>query len=262
MTNAWKYDGDYYTGVDASALDAALKQQLHALIEVKTTLTYDAVWEAFAVVDRYLSGYPCNPSNESFIPDIYSGYCWAPEHNLTTGGECGNYKKEGDCFNREHSWPNSWFGGNISDAYTDLFLLFPSDGYVNNRRSNMPLGNVNPSSVVYASSNGCKIGACADDTADYTGQCFEPADYLKGDLARSYFYISVAYMDKFTCCEEPAVSKWDIHSWEENILRKWHEIDAVDDIERQRNDVIFTDFQHNRNPFIDHPEWVGQISDF
>jgi endonuclease I len=48
----------------------------------------------------------------------------------------------------------------------------------------------------------------------------------------------------------------------ENILRGWHEQDPVNDTERKKNDVIFTQFQHNRNPFIDHPEWVEQISDF
>ena len=71
------------------------------------------------------SSYPCDV-NSSHIPDIYSSYCWSPEPNLPTGGECGNYKKEGDCFNREHVWPKSWFGGfDYGDnAQTDLFELW------------------------------------------------------------------------------------------------------------------------------------------
>jgi endonuclease I len=97
---------------------------------------------------------------------------------------------------------------------------------------------------------------------DYSGACFEPPDDLKGDMARTYFYISTAYMNKFECCEEPAVSKWAIKKWQEDILRSWHALDPVDETEQARNEVIFTQFQHNRNPFIDHPEWVDQIEDF
>ena len=61
-------------------------------------------------------------------PDVYSGFCWKNEGNVTTGGECGNYKKEGDCFNREHIFPKSWFGGfsEGANAQTDLFELWAS----------------------------------------------------------------------------------------------------------------------------------------
>ena len=254
---------DYYANIDSSATNFALKKQLQKLIYNHTVFTYDGVWTAMASIDKHLPGYPCNPNNASYIPDIYSSYCWSPE-KLSTGGECGSYSKEGDCYNREHSWPNSWFGGDTASvAYTDLFLLYPSDGYVNNKRGNLPLGVVEPSAVTYKSTNGCLIGPCLAGTAgNYTGSCFEPPLFLKGDLARTYFYISVAYMSIFTCCDEPAVTKWAIHPWEETILRQWHAVDAVDDIERARNEVIYTNWQHNRNPFIDHPEFVDQIADF
>jgi endonuclease I len=254
----------YYSGIDPAATNDDLKNQLHALISIKTTLAYESVWEAFKTVDQHLAGYPCDPQDASKIPDIYSSYCWSPVTGLPSGGECGSQSatKEGECYNREHSWPNSWFGGNISDAYTDLFLLYPSDGLVNNKRGNLPLGDVDPSAISYKSTNGCLIGTCADSAPDYTGQCFELADNLKGDIARSYFYISVAYLNKFTCCEEPAVSYWAIKPWEEAILRKWHDQDPVDDTERARNEVVYTSFQFNRNPFIDNPSWVAAISDF
>ena len=51
-------------------------------------------------------------------------------------------------------------------------------------------------------------------------------------------------------------------TWMENDIRAWHAGDPVDDLEKQRNDEIYNNWQHNRNPFIDHPEWVDQISDF
>ncbi len=60
-------------------------------------------------------------------------------------------------------------------------------------------------------------------------------------------------------CEQPSFC---LCTPDSNVRRLWHDNDPVDTIETQRNNVIYTDWQHNRNPFIDHPEWVGQISDF
>ena len=85
----------------------------------------------------------------SHIPDVYSSFCWDPE-KIESGGECGNYHTEGDCFNREHSWPKSWFGGFDYGfgAESDLFELYPTDGYVNGLRGNLPLGYVDTSSDI------------------------------------------------------------------------------------------------------------------
>jgi endonuclease I len=141
-----------------------------------------------------------------------------------------------------------------------LFELYPSDGYVNGLRGNLPFGDV--STARYTSSNGCKIGKCSSPTGDYTGECFEAADVLKGDLARTYFYLSTLYDGVWECCDDTAVNNASIDKWEEDVLREWHAKDSVDDVERKRNDVIYDRFQHNRNPYIDHPEFVGQIEDF
>lgn len=188
-------------------------------------MSYQKVWTAFESVDKFLEGYPCNKDDLTMIPDIYSGHCWTPKHNLPHGGECGNYKVEGDCFNREHSWPKSWFGGFSAGqgAQTDLFELWPSDGKVNALRGNLPFGYVKKGTETYTSSNGSKIGACA--SAGASGNCFEAADNLKGDLARTYFYLSVAFWKKWTCCEGPGYNKWDMAPWMEADLRKWHEGD-------------------------------------
>ena len=86
------------------------------------------------------------------------------------------------------------------NAQTDLFELWPSDGYVNGLRGNYPLGNVSSSAVTYLSTNGCKIGTCAAGS-EY-GKCFEVTDALKGDIARSYFYLSTAYWNEWECCDE------------------------------------------------------------
>lgn len=85
---------EYYSSVDLNAIDDDLKYQLKALINPHTVLTYDDVWDAFPLVDVNLPTYPCS-SNLTYIPDVYSGYCWDPEKLSSTGGECGNYKQEG-----------------------------------------------------------------------------------------------------------------------------------------------------------------------
>lgn len=114
------YIEDYYSGIDTTATDDNLKGQLQELIYPHTVYTYDDVWSAFSVVDENLPQYPCD-ANLSHIPDIYSTYCWSTEQGVS-GGECGNYKKEGDCFNREHIWPKSWFGGTVTFQYHMLII--------------------------------------------------------------------------------------------------------------------------------------------
>jgi endonuclease I len=133
---------EYYADIDFDATDDALKQELHDLINPHTVISYDGVWDAFTDVDHYLPTYPCD-GNSTNIPDIYSDFCWAKSK------QCGNYKQEGDCYNREHLWPKSWFGGFDAgkNAETDLFELWPSDGYVNGLRGNLPLGKVIASTV-------------------------------------------------------------------------------------------------------------------
>lgn len=253
---------DYYANIDPKAVDDDLKLQLKELINPHTVYDYDEVWNAFPSIDIYLPGYPCDSANASHIPDIYSTYCWSTEKDVQ-GGECGNYKKEGDCFNREHLWPKSWFGGfdNGQNAQTDLFELWPSDGYVNGLRGNLVFGDVDRTKeITYTSTAGCVIGTC--DSSEFDGTCFEPDDEMKGDFARSYFYLATCYWNEWDCCDEDGTNGSDIKPWLETVLRSWHKQDPVNDLEISRNNVIYSDWQHNRNPFIDHPEWVEQISDF
>jgi len=252
---------EYYSGIDSTAVNDSLKKQLKDLINPHVVFSYDDIWVAFTDVDKNLLNYPCNPENASYIPDVYSSYCWSPE-KIVPGGECGNYKKEGDCFNREHLFPKSWFGGFDygANAQTDLFELWPSDGYVNGLRGDLPFGIVSTTQVTYNSTSGCLIGAC--NVEGYTGKCFEPANDYKGDFARTYFYLSVAYWNEWGCCDTVANNGSDIKPWMENVLRTWHIQDPVDQTEVNRNEDIYQNWQHNRNPFIDHPEWVSQINDF
>ena len=159
----------------------------------------------------------------------------------------------------EHSWPKSWWGGfsKGQGAQTDLFELYPSDGYVNGLRSNLPLGTVGK--ATYTSTSGAKIGACT--TTGFTSTCFEPPDEWKGQLSRSYFYLSTAYSGKWSCCNADGVDGSSIKPWMEKQLRTWHAKYPVTDHDNKVNDLVFG-IQKNRNPFIDHPEWVAMIKDF
>jgi endonuclease I len=85
---------------------------------------------------------------------------------------------------------------------------------------------------------------------------------LKGDFSRSYFYLSTAYHNEWACCDSVGVNGSDIKPWVEDTLRLWHDLDPVDSFEADRNEDIYRYWQANRNPFIDHPEWVYQIHDF
>lgn len=97
----------------------------------------------------------------------------------------------------------------------------------------------------------------------YDSDSREPRDSVKGDIARMLFYMAVRYEgdngeidlelnEKVNNNKDPYMGKL-------SVLLKWNEQDPVDDLERKRNEVIFTKYQHNRNPFIDHPEWVNKI---
>lgn len=243
--------GDYYKGINPD--EGGLKKQLQPLLLNHKVLSYDDDWGALDKVDRFLSSHCQAPK----IPDIYSNYCWSNDKGA--GGECGNYKKEGDCWNREHGWPKSWWGGfsKGKGAQTDLHELWSADGYVNALRGNLPMGEVsNPS---YTSSNGAKVGPCSSPGA--SGNCFEISDDYKGDIARSYFYIATTYMDKFDCCDVAGVNGSHIKPWMEKVLRKWHQNDPVSDMEKQFNDAVY-EVQENRSPFIDFPEWVDKIPYF
>ena len=218
-----------------------LKMALHNIIKGHTVVSYSNLNTAYAYTD-------CKPNGK--IWDMYSNY----EFNLSK--TCGQYDKEGDCWNKEHSWPQSWFNGKAGPK-SDLFHVIPTDGYVNNRRSNYPYGEV--SHPTYTSGNGSKLGPCV--TAGYSGTVFEPIDEYKGDLARGYFYVSVRYYSEDSGWSTSAMTnKSVILPWAMDMLLRWSDQDPVSQKEIDRNNAIYG-FQGNRNPFIDHPEYAHMIWD-
>ena len=229
----------YYSpanGLSGTTLQAAL----HDIIDNHTVLTYKYLWTAFKTTDVLPNGK---------VWDMYSTCTWT-----FTSNQCGNYDIECDCYNREHSWPKSWFGDK-APMNSDLFHLYPTDGYVNNKRSNYPFGEVSVPN--YTSSNGCKVGS--NTYPGYSGTVFEPIDEYKGDFARTYFYMSTRYYGEDNNWPGSAmVNKSQLKPWALAMLKEWHENDPVSAKETSRNNVVYG-FQKNRNPFIDHPEYVAAI---
>ncbi len=244
------------------SLRAALRDIITAgSVKLPYTSSSFDVWDAYSVTDT-------RPANNTIIWDMYSDIpSGSPVYNYTIfTNQCGTASAEGNCYSREHQMPNSWWGG-LDDAnnpqYTDLHHLPPADQYVNNMKSAHPIGQTN--SPTWTSTNGSKVGPCS--WPGYNGTVFEPIDAYKGDFARAYFYLATRYMN--------TISSWVInhagteaqyvinptdsnyHQWFIDMLVQWSINDPVSQKEIDRNNAIYYNTpQHNRNPYIDHPEYV------
>jgi len=247
--------GTYYEAADGKK-GAALKTALCGIIYNRTERTYGDLWEDFRTTDVRSDGK---------VWDMYSGIS-----NFTFGDDQdkGSGKNEGEFYNREHSWPNSWFGGKVQPMYTDLHHLYPTDKVVNNKRSNHPFGETNGES--YKSANSfSKLGKCT--YAGYGATVFEPNDEYKGDFARTYFYMVTCYEEKIVDwyknygvngsnaeTKNAVMATLDgqaypgFSAWQLEMLMKWAKNDPVSKKETDRNNAVYG-IQKNRNPFIDYP---------
>ena len=232
-----------------------LKTALYHIIKGHRASSYKQLWKHMEKTDKKPNGK---------VWDVYSDVPGGnPPYEFNFGtNKCGNYSGEGSCYNREHSFPKSWFD-DAKPMYSDLFHLYPTDGKVNGMRSNYPFGEVSESKWI--SLNGCKLGSCS--VSGYSGTVFEPIDEYKGDFARTYFYMATRYQN--------IISRWEHNSkhsdavldgtsdqvyeeWYLNMILDWHNQDPVSQKEIDRNNAIYK-VQNNRNPFIDHPEYVAMI---
>ncbi len=216
----------------------SLKTALCSIISGHTVRSYSDLWTDFRKTDVREDGK---------VWDMYSSIT-----NYSFGVEQGkNYKKEGDSYNREHSFPKSWFD-DAKPMYTDLFHLVPTDGYVNGRRSNYPFGETkNPTWT--SSGSWSKLGPCS--VSGYSGTVFEPNDEYKGDFARIYFYMATRYEESIDGWDSPMLSgdSYTAYAdWALTMLLRWAEEDPVSQKEIDRNNAVYT-IQHNRNPYVDYP---------
>ncbi|MBP6430200.1 MAG: endonuclease [Ferruginibacter sp.] len=284
------------TGVPAGYYDAAigltcqpLKTALKNIISTNTqVLSYTpGLWNLYHFSDKRRN----DANTADILWDTYTDIPTGPEiYTFTLGtNQCGSYTNEGDCYNREHSTPQSWFSS-ASPMVSDAHHIFPTDGKINALHSNYPYGEVqtlfNPSTF-NPSTNGSKLGTSPSENYGYTGVVFEPIDEYKGDYARAFLYMAVRYQDEIisqnwsgnSLGNEVYISIADSNdvvfrtlqiydNWFIKLLYKWHIQDPVSAKEIDRNNVIYSQLvtdgatskkQGNRNPFVDHPEYVAAI---
>ena len=226
---------------------SALLSALCSKISSHTAVSYSGLWTAFKDTDTKSNGK---------IWDMYS----TKEFTYSTN-QCGSYSKIGDCYNREHSFPKSWFK-DATPMYTDLFHIYPTDGFVNNQRANYPFGEC--ANGTYVASNGTvkALGKLGKSTySGYTGTVWEPDDEYKGDFARSYFYMVTAYNTKVSGWSSDMLNGTSypaFTTWAMNLLLNWNALDPVSQKEVNRQTKVYAK-QKNRNPFIDHPELADYI---
>ncbi|WP_392667500.1 endonuclease I family protein [Streptomyces sp. LN785] len=226
-------DDTYYQGA-LGKTGTQLKSALHSIISVQTKISYSQVWDALKDTDQD----PANPSN---VILLYTG---RSEPKSDSGGSAGQW-------NREHVWAKSHgdFGTSTGPG-TDIHHLRPEDVTVNSVRGNKDFDN-----------GGSAVSGAPGNYTD--SDSFEPRDAVKGDVARMILYMAVRYEgddafadlepnDKVNNGSAPNIGRL-------SVLKQWSQEDPPDTFEQRRNDVIFDQYQHNRNPFIDHPEWVEAI---
>ncbi len=256
FANAQEQPG-YYNGTSGLS-GSALKTKLAEIITAGyQTKSYDALYDAYPAsdTDRWYE-------NDGSVLDIYSeNPAGADPYKYTHGvKKCGNYSVEGDCYNREHTVPQSLFDEK-SPMVSDILHILPTDGKVNGMRSNYPFGKVNNAS--WTSKNGSKVGPNATPGATYSGSVFEPINEFKGDIARCLLYFVTRYQSRLSTFDSGNILNTSnvnqgLVTWELNLLLLWHQQDPVSEREIVRNNAAFA-HQKNRNPFIDHPEWATAI---
>ncbi len=224
-------DTEVYYETMGDLRGADLKAALHQRINDHRVLTYSELWAALRDLDAGKSG---------GVTLIYT---------RTQRGADKHGGKQGE-WNREHLWPRAYGISRSSIANTDLHHIRSSDVATNAKRGHLYF----------------------DETQgeDFDGQRYsldhdswEPPNEVKGDIARALFYMAVRYEGGEASSSDLELSEIantrNRQLGKISTLLKWHTQDPVSDTERNRNDKIDRNYQGNRNPFIDHPEYARRI---
>jgi len=228
-----------------------LKSALHNIIKGHTVYPYfddDGIGssEMMEVLD-------IDPDNPDNIICFYSGFSY-PKNWIDKGNK-KDYEALGtthdNAWNREHVWSKSHgFPDRDEDiAYSDIHNLRPEDSTVNT--------NKGAKDFDWGGFPDQEVTDCFTDADSW-----EPPDRVKGDVARCIFYMATRYEGTDTPYDLEIVdftNTDDEYYGKLSTLLQWHKLDPPDEYERRRNQIIFTDYQHNRNPFIDHPEYAFLI---
>lgn len=223
----------YYDEADGLVNDD-LKLALHNIIDNHVEYSYNNLR------DFILKATDEDPDNSNNVILLYTGRSQAKN---TFGGDPNDW-------NREHVWAKSHGGfGNTPPAGTDAHHIRPTDVSVNGARGNL---DFDMGGTPLPEAPGCKKD----------GDSFEPRDEVKGDVARMLFYMAVRYDGSNGVADLELVDHVNTYpNPEHGKLQKlldWHLTDPPDEFELNRHEVIYS-YQQNRNPFIDHPEYVELI---
>jgi endonuclease I len=222
----------YYNGTEGLSGDQ-LKQALHNIIDNHHEYSYSNLR------DFILRETDEDPNNSNNVILLYTGRSQAKS---TFGGGANDW-------NREHVWAKSHGNfGTSAPAGTDAHHIRPTDASVNSSRGNL---DFDEGGTPLPEAPGCKRDS----------DSFEPRDEVKGDVARMIFYMATRYegggepdlevVDRVNNSPRPEHGKLQ-------KLIDWNQMDPPSEFEKNRNEVVYS-YQENRNPFIDHPEFVDYI---
>lgn len=261
-------EADYFSVIPGGISCAPLKTALHDLIVNHEVIRYTSslydVWDAILHTDTRTN----DAGSAIIVWDMFTDipnatgefefdHCANRDAGACPGGE-------GICYNREHTFPRSWWGGGTTLAdtqNTDMHHVYASDRKLNGSKSNYPPGVVVTATTT--GTNGFKVGT--NPSYPCTGtRYFEPIDEFKGDYARTFFYFATRYEHNMAAwetinargdCAMNGTSYPSYEPWLMTLLLQWHAADPVSQKEIDHNNAVFA-IQGNRNPYIDSPNWV------
>jgi len=251
----WDPPPGYYDS--ASGLSGNdLRDALHDIIDNHTVIPYTSsapdTWDALKDLDR-------DPDNIVNVLLIYSAA--SIPRDDTNGG--GNPDVDADSWEREHLWPRSYGIGQTGADSSDLFNLRPCRRSVNSSRGNRLYDDADPDDPLDPAIAPPNCPQCFYDYLGLQGFLWAPRPSEKGDIARAMFYMAVRYDGSDSGTTDLELSNTpdqnsSIFGVLDTLIR-WHEEDPVSDEERRRNQLIYDFYQYNRNPFVDHPQFVSSI---
>jgi endonuclease I len=235
---------EYYAAAEGKAGNE-LKAALYTIIRNHHVIRYTGgtfnTRDALNVLDQ-------SPTNASMVVLVYNGSNMpVADFGIATG------------WNREHLWPQSYGLDGVEPSYSDLFNLRACDANVNSSRGNKYFDTTTTNGPGYSFPAHTEAPLCSTDLDSW-----EPPPVERGDIARIMFYMATRYRGDVP--DEPLLELTDDSSLitstnaymgKLNTFLAWHTADPVDDTERLRNDRIYSLYQTNRNPYVDHPEWVN-----
>ena len=265
----------YYDGVDGLSGDALLST-LNGIIDDHREYNYNSDTDRYSykIIDRNWDIDPLNSSQLSnfdyvndngFIRKFYADY----NDSVSTADRYKNVGATRVSFDKEHVWAQSLGNfGRDDGAGSDFHSLVPADIKGNSpMHSNYNFATPTSSITNYNNDYETYVGRNGYISGSSQKVC-EPLDEYKGDIARAMFYMPARYYTwvdithpkltlvngspaAVTASESQPGLAGDLAT-----LLQWNELDPVDEYEIHRNNLIYNNFQLNRNPFIDHPEWA------